>query len=87
IRDRIAVLTTKGYIKFNKQQTAKSKFGVMCVEGMEIPAGEERVDEETGEVIQDMKPLLPTHFKQPGDGAILPVENPSVWVYPEEEFA
>lgn len=83
IRDRINVLATKGYIKFNKDKTAKSKYGVMCVEGMEIPADEERVDEETGEVIQDMKPLLPTHFKQPGDGAILPVENPSIWVYAE----
>lgn len=87
IRDRINVLATKGYIKFNKENAAKSKYGAMCVEGMEIPAGEERMDEETGEVIQDMKLLLPTHFKQPGDGAILPVENPSIWVYQEEDLA
>lgn len=86
IRDRINVLTTKGFIKFNKENAAKSKYGVMCVEGMEIPSGEESADEVTGEVIQDMKPLLPTHFKQSGDGAILPVENPFVWVYPEEEL-
>lgn len=87
IRDRIDVLATKGYIKFNKDNAAKSKYGVMCVEGMEIPTGDETVDPDTGEVSQAMKPLLPTHFKQPGNGAILPVENPSVWVYPEEEAA
>lgn len=85
IRDRIDVLSTKGYVKFNKDNAAKSKYGVMCVEGMEVPTGEENVDTETGEIVAGMKSLLPTHFKQPGNGAILPVENPSVWVYPEED--
>jgi hypothetical protein len=84
IRDRINVLTTKGYVKFNKDKAGKSKYGVMCVEGMEVPTGEETTDAETGEVVISTKPLLPTHFKQPGNGAILPVENPSVWVYQEE---
>jgi hypothetical protein len=56
----------------------------MCVEGMEVPTGEEIVDPETGEVATGMKSLLPTHFKQPGNGAILPVENPVIWVYPED---
>lgn len=87
IRDRIDVLATKGYIKFNKDNAAKSKYGVMCVEGMEVPAGAETVDPDTGEISTDMRPILPTHFKHPQDGAILPVENPSVWVYPEEETA
>ncbi len=84
IRDRIDVLSTKGYVKFNKENAAKSKYGVMCVEGMEVPTGEEIVDPETGEVATGMKSLLPTHFKQPGNGAILPVENPVIWVYPED---
>jgi len=84
IRDRIDVLATKGYIKFNKEGTAKSKYGVMCVEGMEVPTGEEIVDPETGEISPAMKSLLPTHFKQSGDGTILPVENPAVWVYAED---
>ncbi len=87
IRDRIDVLATKGYVKFNKDNAAKSKYGVMCIEGMEVPTGEEIVDPDTGEISNDMRPLLPTHFKQPGNGAILPVENPSIWVYPEEEAA
>lgn len=85
IRDRIDVLATKGYVKFNKDAAAKSKYGVMCVEGMEVPAGEESVDPDTGEITTPMRPLPPTHFKEPGNGAILPVENPSVWVYQEEE--
>lgn len=84
IRDRIDVLATKGYIKFNKEGSAKSKYGVMCIEGMEIPTGEEVVDPETGEISPAMRLFLPTHFKQSGDGTILPVENPSVWVYAEE---
>ncbi|QQR70060.1 MAG: AAA family ATPase [Alphaproteobacteria bacterium] len=84
IRDRIDVLATKGYIKFNKEGTVKSKYGVMCVEGMEVPTGEEVVDQATGEISPAMKSLLPTHSKQSGNGAILPVENPSVWVYPED---
>ena len=87
IRDRIDVLATKGYIKFNKDATAKSKYGVMCVEGMEVPAGKEALDPHTGEITTPMHSLLPTHFKEAGKGAILPVENPSVWVYQQEEIS
>ena len=76
---RLKVLMTKGFIKFNMDKNltagANSKYGVMCVEDMEIPAGE---DPETGKMI--MKSLLPTHFKESQTGAILPVENPEVWV-------
>ncbi len=76
---RLKVLMTKGFIKFNMDKNltagANSKYGVMCVEDMEIPAGE---DPEAGKMI--MKSLLPTHFKESQTGAILPVENPEVWV-------
>ena len=84
IRKRVNILATKGFIKFNKEEREieKSKYGVMCVEGMEIPAGE-GVDPETGGTLPQMKRLLPTHFKESGTGAILPVENPEVWVYSE----
>ena len=84
IHRRINVLATKGYIKFNLDdchRVERSKSSVMCVEGMEIPVGGEKVDPETGEVISRMQPLLPTHFKESQSGAILPVENPEVWVY------
>ena len=84
VRDRIDVLTTKGFIKFNKEgRASNSKFGMMCVEGMEIPRSEPDVDPQTGEIMDAMTPYLPTHFKQPTDGAILPVENPEIWVYHE----
>ena len=56
---------------------------MMCVEGMEIPRSEPDVDPQTGEIMDAMTPYLPTHFKQPTDGAILPVENPEIWVYHE----
>jgi len=85
IQNRLNVLATKGYIKFNLEEQHKvqrSKYGIMCVEGMEIPVGEE-IDTDTGEATSVMKPLLPTHFKESQSGAILPVENPDVWVYLE----
>ncbi len=83
IRDRIDVLSTKGYIKYSKGSIAKSKFGLLCVEDMEVPAGES-VDQETGEVLSTYKLLFPTHYKSPSDGGIIPVENPSLWIYHEE---
>jgi hypothetical protein len=90
IRDRISVLSTKGYVKFVRNGTpfglpsSRSKFGYLCVEGMEFGAAEEAVDPETGEVIAQSLPVLPSHYKCPQSGAALPVENPHVWVYPEE---
>ncbi|MBF0436936.1 MAG: AAA family ATPase [Magnetococcales bacterium] len=81
IRARIGVLATKGYIKFFKNQEAnelpptnRSKFGYLCVEGMSLR-------------LTDGKemPVTPTHFKCPQSGAVLPVENPQVWVYSDNE--
>lgn len=87
IHNRLSVLATKGYIKFNKDKHLargiKSKYGIMCVEGMEIPTSMEEVDLDTGEVLPIMQAVLPTHFKENQSGAILPVENPDVWVYLE----
>lgn len=38
IRDRLDVLATKGYVKFNKEgkNSARNKYGILCVEGMEL---------------------------------------------------
>jgi hypothetical protein len=95
IRDRLGVLTTKGYVKFVRGTAAteiglaaeRSKYGYLCVEGMELGRGEERVDAATGEVGPDLLAVLPSHYKCPQTGVVLPVENPSVWVYPEEDLA
>lgn len=91
IRDRLNVLTTKGVIKFVKGDAAsalglptdRSKYGYLCTEFMELAIGDEVVDPDTGEVRLARIPVLPSHYKCPQTGALLPVENPAVWVYPE----
>ena len=50
-----------------------------------MPTGGEEVDPETGEVTPARVAVLPTHYKSPQTGALLEVENPHVWVYPEGE--
>lgn len=80
ISDRISVLATKGYIKFNRNlsefgvEKAKSKYGILCVEGMLFKNKD-----------KNLIPVLPTHFKCSTSGAVLPVENPSVWILHDEE--
>ena len=89
IRERISVLATKGFIKFVRDgtpfglPTSRSKFGYLCVEAMTFPTGEETVDPETGEIIPERTPVLPSTYKCPQSGAALPVENAQIWVYPE----
>ncbi|NEX48355.1 AAA family ATPase [Pseudotabrizicola algicola] len=91
IRDRIAVQATKGAVKFVRNAApyglgpSRSRFGYLCVEGMVMPTGGEEVDPETGEVCPVRVAVLPTHYKSPQTGALLEVENPHVWVYPEGE--
>lgn len=91
IRDRIAVQATKGGIKFVRDGgpyglgPSRSRFGYLCVEGMVMPTGGEEVDPETGEVSPARVAVRPTHYKSPQTGALLEVENPHVWVYPEGE--
>lgn len=91
IRDRINVLATKGFIKFVRDGApyglgpSRSRFGFLCVEGMTIPVDGEDVDPATGEVSPVGIIVLPTHYKSPQTGALLEVENPLVWVYPEGE--
>ena len=88
IRDRLAVLTTKGHVKFRRDGTAfghavvRSRFGYLCVEGMRF-GRETEVDPETGEVLGEGLQVLPSHYKCPHSGVCLEVENPAVWVYPE----
>jgi hypothetical protein len=91
IRERINVLATKGFIKFVRDGApyglgpSRSRFGFLCVEGMTTPVDGEDVDPATGEVSPVSITVLPTHYKSPQTGALLEVENPLVWVYPEGE--
>jgi hypothetical protein len=90
IRERVSVLATKGYVKFTRDggpyglPNARSKLGYLVIEGMQFPSGES-VDADTGEVTPAFIPVLPTHNKAAQTGAVLDVENPLVWVYPEGE--
>jgi putative DNA primase/helicase len=72
IRDRLNVLTTKGYIKFFKNadlyglpQPQRSRQGYLCVEDMALGGGQA---------------VLPTHFKHPQTGDVIPVDNPHDWI-------
>jgi hypothetical protein len=88
IRERLGVLATNGFVKFRRDArefgypVTRSHFGYLCVEGMIFGPPVEVVDPDTGEVTEDVRPILPSHYKCPQSGACLDVENPSVWVYP-----
>ncbi|MCT8159376.1 AAA family ATPase [Pseudoruegeria sp. SHC-113] len=88
IRDRLSVLATKGFVKFRRDlaehgyPATRSHFGYLCVEGMRF-GRDPVVDDETGEVLAEGEPVLPTHFKCPHSGRAREVENPAVWLYPE----
>lgn len=92
IRERISVLATKGYLKYRRDLAdhgfppVRSRFGYLCVEGM-LFGHETVVDEQTGEVLSEGIPVLPTHFKCPHSGLSKEVENPKIWIYPEGENA
>jgi hypothetical protein len=88
IRERLHVLATKGYVTFVRGDRAaelglkpdRSKFGYLCVREMELRTLEEVMDEETGELLPVFARVLPTNFMCPQTGALLPVENPEIWV-------
>jgi len=95
IRERLNVLTTKGYVKFVRGAAAtaldlaaeRSKYGYLCVEAMRLATSREHVAADTGEITSELIDVLPSHYKCPQSGAVLPVENPSVWVYRDTEKA
>lgn len=94
IRKRLEVLSTKGYIKFFRDaeeyglpRASRTKYGYMCVEDMQLATGEEVVDPETGEISAKLHHVYPSHYKCKLSAAPLPVENPRVWIYDEEEQA
>lgn len=91
INERLAVLASKGYVKFCKDHApyglpsvGRSKFGYLCVEDMLLTRAIGPPDEVTGEVHTDSLRVYPTHYKCPQTGALLPVENPDIWIYQEE---
>jgi hypothetical protein len=93
IRNRIHVLATKGHVKFVRGEEAErlglpqgaTKYGYLCVKDMVLQTDAEHVNSETGEVEPAVVKVVPTHFMCPQTGAVLPVENPDVWVDQEED--
>jgi hypothetical protein len=89
IRERLGVLATKGFVKFRRDlaelgfPATRSHFGYLVVEDMRF-GRDPTIDPETGEVLDEGQVVLPTHFKCPHSGRAREVENPAVWVYPEE---
>lgn len=92
IRDRINVLATKGDIRFLRDGTkfghsvVRSRFGYLCAEGM-VFGREGRIDPETGEVLDEVIPVVPSHYKSPSNGQCMDLEDPSDWSIREEENA
>ena len=81
------MLATQGYIKFFRNAKdyglpplRTTKYGYLCVEDMRLTTAAQP-DPDTGEVELHTLRVLPSHFKCPQTGAVLPVENPEIWVY------
>ena len=82
------VLATKGHVKFVRGNAAadlglareRSKYGFLCVKQMLLKTDLESVDPQTGEIVPLLKRVLPSDFMCPETGAMLPVENPEVWI-------
>ena len=91
IARRINVLANKGYIKFLRDApelgipVSKSTKGYLLVQDMLFGTEGETVDPETGEITRHLVPLLPTHFQSETNNAVLPVENPEIWVLNDPE--
>lgn len=92
IVERLGVLSSKGYIKYfhNGQDyglapAGRSKHGYLCVEDMVITTWLGEPDPATGAPRTRALRVRPTHYKCPQTGALLPVENPEVWVYQDED--
>lgn len=90
IRERLSTLSTQGYIKYFRNTEdyglpliGRTKFGCLCVEGMVTPAMPHSMGQDTGEFVTQLT-VLPTHYKCPQTGAVLPVENPEVWIYQDD---
>ncbi|WP_264707152.1 AAA family ATPase [Wolbachia endosymbiont (group A) of Acrocera orbiculus] len=84
IRNRIDVLAAKGYIKFNREgkNAARTKYGILCVAGMEKRTT--KFDSQLNKNVTVYEKILPTDYKSPEYGDIVPEENPNVWVYNDQ---
>jgi len=87
IKDRIEVLETQGYIKYFQdcekygiESRRGSKNGYMCVEEMMFKTPTGAVDRQTGQPLDKIMRVYPTHFKSQTNDELTEVENRYVWV-------
>ena len=78
--DYAILAAVQGFLPELGLKRDRSKFGYVCVRDMSLRTAEEVVDQETGEVLPVFATVLPTDFMCPQTGALLPVENPEIWV-------
>ena len=91
INERISVHASKGDIKFFRNPEdyrlpplSRSKYGYLCVENMTVPIDKNTNNEGEDEARNPHLSIKPTHYKCAQTGALLPVENPDIWVYQED---
>ena len=91
INERISVHASKGDIKFFRNPEdyrlpplSRSKYGYLCVENMTVPIDKNANNEGEDEARNPHLLIKPTHYKCAQTDALLPVENPDVWVYQED---
>ena len=66
--------------------TLRSRFGYLCAEGM-VFGRKGRIDPETGEVLDSVIPVVPSHYKSPSNGQCMDLANPSDWSIREDKNA
>ena len=86
IRKRLDALATQGKIKFSKDTSLygtktplRSKFGFLCVEGMQFDEGKTDIHPETGEMLMTLKTVYPTHYKCGLTSKALPMKDKRNW--------
>ncbi len=94
IRKRLNALATRGVVKFSKDTTLykiknplRTKFGFLCVEGMQFSDGKTHVHPDTGETLVTLQPVFPTHYKCKQTADALPVKDKFNWDYIDEGAA
>jgi len=80
INDRLSTAATQGWIKFFNDperynlNISKSRYGYLCGDQTMIKT-EEIIDLETGEIAENLIQIVPTHYKCPLNGSLLPLQN------------
>ena len=82
IRKRLNALATRGQVKFCKDPTLRgtkiplrSKFGILCVEGMQIPEHKPQTNSTKNTAKPKLKLVQATHYKCGETSEVLPIKD------------